>query len=210
MNTEHHSFSTLALHTKPPEESWAGGHQRHLAPPITVSATFELPTGLLFCLNPCHYKSDRRGDTGWASVWEIWSPQQMSPGAEPGQSGVLQPLSGVQLWHGCSPCSAADPHPWRPYCGWNLSLWWCSESDQVFGMDFCPLLKLFYQTNEGCWCSCDFCINFKFREHQQCCEAKYEVDLAGGLLQSQPSVTWHQEYCCWVTLILNGLLWSIK
>jgi len=45
MDTEHHSFSTLALHTKPPEESWAGGHQRHLAPPITVSATFELPTG---------------------------------------------------------------------------------------------------------------------------------------------------------------------
>ena len=45
MEAEIHSFSTLALHTKPPEESWTGGYERHLAQPITVSATFELPTG---------------------------------------------------------------------------------------------------------------------------------------------------------------------
>ena len=46
MDSKLYSFSTLALHTKPTEESWAGGPDRHLAPPITVSATFELPTGL--------------------------------------------------------------------------------------------------------------------------------------------------------------------
>ena len=38
-------MSTLALHTQPPANSWVGGPGRHLAPPITVSATFELPTG---------------------------------------------------------------------------------------------------------------------------------------------------------------------
>lgn len=39
------SLSTLALHTPAPDESWAGGHQRHLVSPITVAATFELPSG---------------------------------------------------------------------------------------------------------------------------------------------------------------------
>ena len=137
MASEHFSFSTLALHTKPPEESWAGGYQRHLAPPITVSATFELPTGFLSKSSRKSSSSSesltqyRRGDTGWAGVWSVWPPQQESPGADPGQSGVLQPLPGVQLWHGCIPCPAADPHSWWPYCGRNFSLWRCSESYQV-------------------------------------------------------------------------------
>ena len=39
------SLSTLSLHTPAPEHSWAGGHQRHLAPPITLAATFQLPSG---------------------------------------------------------------------------------------------------------------------------------------------------------------------
>lgn len=67
MASEHFSFSTLALHTKPPEESWAGGYQRHLAPPITVSATFELPTGLLVPVEnrQVHQKVyNRRGGAG--------------------------------------------------------------------------------------------------------------------------------------------------
>ena len=39
------SLETLALHTGAPPLSWAGGPDRHLAPPITPAATFELPTG---------------------------------------------------------------------------------------------------------------------------------------------------------------------
>jgi len=39
------SFSTISLHTQPPESCWKGGYQRHIVPPITVAATFELPLG---------------------------------------------------------------------------------------------------------------------------------------------------------------------
>jgi len=38
-------LSTLALHTGAPSSAWEGGAERHLAPPITPSATFVLPTG---------------------------------------------------------------------------------------------------------------------------------------------------------------------
>ena len=41
----HPSLATLALHTPSPPASWVGGVERHLAPPITLSATFSLPSG---------------------------------------------------------------------------------------------------------------------------------------------------------------------
>jgi len=45
MPSSNPKFSTLALHTPPPQSAWEGGAQRHLAPPITPSATFILPSG---------------------------------------------------------------------------------------------------------------------------------------------------------------------
>jgi len=45
MSFTHPKLSTLALHTGPPSSAWEGGAQRHLAPPITPSATFVLPQG---------------------------------------------------------------------------------------------------------------------------------------------------------------------
>jgi len=45
MSSTHPKLSTLALHTGPPSSAWEGGAERHLAPPITPSATFVLPQG---------------------------------------------------------------------------------------------------------------------------------------------------------------------
>ena len=39
------SLATLALHTPAPPTSWEGGVSRHLAPPITTSATYVVPSG---------------------------------------------------------------------------------------------------------------------------------------------------------------------
>jgi len=45
MSSSNPKLSTLALHTGPPSSAWEGGAERHLAPPITPSATFVLPRG---------------------------------------------------------------------------------------------------------------------------------------------------------------------
>merc|ERR1719347_73417 len=48
------NFSTLALHTHCPKQSWTGGAERHLAQPITLSATFELPSGVEIAGEPVY------------------------------------------------------------------------------------------------------------------------------------------------------------
>ena len=63
------AMETAALHTPAPALCWEGGPGRHLAPPITPSATFQLPTGI-------YYLSLSR-------VWDLTEPTGQEEAGEP-------------------------------------------------------------------------------------------------------------------------------
>ena len=112
------AMETVALHTSAPPLCWEGGPGRHLAPPITPSATFQLPSGRERTLEPLSLSVCRGRGARRACLWEVREPLQVSPGDAPGQAGELHLLPPLQLGDGGGPRGAAEAEARRPRGGW--------------------------------------------------------------------------------------------